>query len=56
LICETDNVDPDAVGVEALARLALAAKRHNCQIQLKGARPELRELVAFMGLDSVLPG
>jgi ABC-type transporter Mla MlaB component len=55
LICETDNVDPDAVTVEALARLALAAKRHRCQIRLRGAKPELRELVAFMGLGAVLP-
>ncbi len=55
LICETDNVEPDAVSVDALARLGLAARRHGCEIRLRGASQELRELVAFMGLDAVLP-
>jgi ABC-type transporter Mla MlaB component len=53
--CEVRDVDPDAVAVDALARLQLAARRHDCQVRLRGASDELRELVAFMGLGAVLP-
>jgi len=52
--CDVRAVDPDAVTVDALARLQLAAKRHGCQVKLRGASDELRELVAFMGLEDVL--
>ena len=55
LLCETSNVQADAVAVDALARLALGARRHGCQVRLLGASEELRELVEFMGLGSVLP-
>jgi ABC-type transporter Mla MlaB component len=55
LICEVSDVDPDAVTVDALARLGLAARKHGCQIRLRGATQELRELVDFMGLADVLP-
>jgi ABC-type transporter Mla MlaB component len=54
--CEVDSVAPDAVTVEALARLRLAAQRRGCRIRLRNASPELLELVAFMGLRDVLPG
>jgi hypothetical protein len=40
--------------VDALARLQLGAKAHGCQVRLQNATAELRELVAFMGLDDVL--
>ena len=50
-ICDVRGVDPDAVTVDALARLQLAAGRHGCQVRLRGASNELRELLAFMGLD-----
>ncbi len=53
--CEVREVNPDAVTVDALARLQLAARRHDCQVRLQGASDELRELVAFMGLGAVLP-
>ena len=53
--CEVDGVEPDAVTVDALARLQLAARRHGCQVRLRHASSELRELVAFMGLSDVLP-
>jgi ABC-type transporter Mla MlaB component len=55
LVCDVKDVAADAVTVDALARLGLAARRHGCQIRLRGASQELRELVAFMGLDAVLP-
>ena len=48
------DVDPDAVTVDALARLQLAARRLSCRLLLRNASPELLELVAFMGLADVL--
>jgi ABC-type transporter Mla MlaB component len=54
--CEVSGVEPDAVTVDALARLQLAARGHRCVVQLRDASPELLELVAFMGLRDVLPG
>jgi ABC-type transporter Mla MlaB component len=53
-LCDVCNVEPDAVTVDALARLQLAARRNGCQIRLRGASPALCELVAFMGLADVL--
>lgn len=53
--CDVSGVEPDAVCVEALARLQLAAKRHGCTVRLRHASPELLRLVAFMGLADVLP-
>ena len=54
-LCDVDGVEPDAVTVDALARLQLAARRHCCQVRLRGASPALLELVEFMGLRDVLP-
>jgi ABC-type transporter Mla MlaB component len=53
-ICDVSGVGADAVAVDALARLQLAARRHGCQVRLQRASVELRELVAFMGLEDVL--
>jgi ABC-type transporter Mla MlaB component len=53
--CDVHSVDVDAVTVDALARLQLAARRRSCQVRLRGPSQELRELVAFMGLCDVLP-
>jgi ABC-type transporter Mla MlaB component len=52
--CDVAGVPPDAVTVDALARLQLAARRTGCSIRLSNASPELRALVAFMGLSDVL--
>ncbi|HUA48894.1 MAG TPA: STAS domain-containing protein [Solirubrobacteraceae bacterium] len=54
--CDVAGVDADAVTVDALARLQLAARRHRCLVRLQGASDELRTLIAFMGLEDVLPG
>ena len=55
-LCEVCNVGvPDAVTVEALARLQLAAQRYACRVTLHNASAELLELVAFMGLRDVIP-
>jgi ABC-type transporter Mla MlaB component len=54
-LCDVRGVEPDAVTVDALCRLQLAARRHTCRIRLRHASDELLELVAFMGLSQVLP-
>ena len=55
-LCEICNVPvPDAVTVEALARLQLAAQRYGCLVKLRNASTALLELVAFMGLRDVIP-
>ena len=53
-LCDVCGVEADAVAVDALARLQLAARRRGCQVRLRGASDELRTLVAFMGLRDVL--
>jgi ABC-type transporter Mla MlaB component len=53
--CDVRGIVPDAVTVDALARLQLAARRHRCQVRLRNPSSELLELVAFMGLTDVLP-
>jgi ABC-type transporter Mla MlaB component len=54
VLCDVHGVPPDAVTVDALARLQLAVRRAGCRARLRGASPELRELVAFMGLEDIL--
>jgi len=53
-LCDVRSVAPDAVTVDALARLQLAARRHRCVVRLVHASGELQALVAFMGLTAVL--
>jgi ABC-type transporter Mla MlaB component len=55
VFCDVEGVKADAVTVDALARLQLAARRHERQVRLRGASNELRELLVFMGLGDVLP-
>jgi ABC-type transporter Mla MlaB component len=55
LLVEVAEIAPDAVAVDALARLALAARRHGCSVLLRGAPPQLLLLVEFIGLAEALP-
>ena len=55
LAVDVGTFEPDAVTVDALARLQLAARRHGFLVRLRHASAELLELVAFMGLADVLP-
>jgi ABC-type transporter Mla MlaB component len=54
LRCGVADLGADAVAVDALARLALAARRSDCSVLLCGASPQLRALISFAGLDDVL--
>ena len=54
--CDVGDVSSvDAVTVDALARLQLAAHRQGCKVRLRNASEELRSLLALMGLRDVLP-
>jgi ABC-type transporter Mla MlaB component len=52
--CDVAGIVPDAVTVEALARLQLAMHRRGCQVRLRNASAELLGLVDLMGLRDVL--
>jgi ABC-type transporter Mla MlaB component len=52
--CDVGSVPADAVTVDALARLQLAAGRRGCRVELRQASEELCRLVALMGLADVL--
>ena len=52
--CDVLRVQPDAVTVDALARLQLAARRRGIRVRLRNASPELLELVAYLGLSDVV--
>jgi ABC-type transporter Mla MlaB component len=54
LRCELVELAADAVAVDALARLALAARRQGLQVRLCGASDELVALVELVGLADVL--
>lgn len=52
--CDVAGVDPDAVTVDAVARLQLAARRRGCEVRLHNASDALLEVVELMGLTHVL--
>ena len=53
VVCDVSRATADAVTVDALARLQLAAWRRGCRLELRGASPDLRALISFMGLEEV---
>jgi hypothetical protein len=54
IACQVGAVPADAVTVDALARLQLAARRRGLDIRLCGASGELRDLLVLCGLRDVL--
>jgi hypothetical protein len=52
--CDVRGVTPDAITVEALARLQLIARRNGCTLRLLNASAELLDVVEFMGLGRIL--
>jgi anti-anti-sigma regulatory factor len=56
LICDVGAVAaPDAVTIDALARLQLTARRLGRDIVLRHASDELRDLLDFVGLGGAIP-
>jgi ABC-type transporter Mla MlaB component len=54
VVCDVHGVEPDAVTVDALARLQLAARRRGCEVRLRSASPQLLDLIGLMGLTNVV--
>ena len=54
IVCDVGALAPDAVAVDALARLQLGARRNGQEIQLHHVSSELQELLDFVGLSDVL--
>jgi anti-anti-sigma regulatory factor len=54
IVCDVSALDPDALTIDALARLQLSSRRVGLEIRLRHASNELQELLAFVGLDEVL--
>jgi hypothetical protein len=54
--CEVGGLDdPDALTVDALARLQLTALRLGRRLGFRDACGELRDLIEFLGLGDILP-
>jgi ABC-type transporter Mla MlaB component len=56
VICDVATVtSPDAVTLDALARLQLAARRRGCRVALRHACIDLLGLLAVAGLSDIVP-
>jgi ABC-type transporter Mla MlaB component len=53
-LCDVRTVAADAVVVDALARMQLAARRCGAQVRLLHASEDLSALIALMGLADVV--
>jgi ABC-type transporter Mla MlaB component len=54
--CDVGVLDScDLVVIDALARMELIARRLGCTVQVSRASDQLVELIAFAGLQEVLP-
>jgi ABC-type transporter Mla MlaB component len=52
--CGCDGIaEPDVGTIDALARMALTARRCGSRLELRGTRPDLRELLALVGLEGL---
>jgi len=55
VVCVTAVARPDMLTVEALARICLTARRHDCEVTVEGADERLVELLSLTGLLGVVP-
>jgi hypothetical protein len=54
IMVDASALAADAVTVDTLARLQLAARRLGCRVQLREVSDDLQKLIAFVGLAVVL--
>lgn len=52
--CDVSHLAANLDGVEAIARMQLAARRAGCRVEFHGASRELRALLCFCGLSGVV--
>jgi ABC-type transporter Mla MlaB component len=56
VVCDVSAlVDPDAVTVDALARVQLTARRLGHRVRLRNACGDLEDLLALIGLRDIVP-
>ncbi|GIF51978.1 STAS domain-containing protein [Asanoa ferruginea] len=55
VVCVRAVTCPDMSTVEALARLCLTARRHDCEVSVEGADERLVALLTVTGLAAVVP-
>lgn len=56
IVCDVGAVsEPDAVTLDALARLQLTARRSGREMRIRHASPALQELLGLTGLTKVIP-
>lgn len=54
ICCDARGAPADALTVDAIAHIALAARRRGREVKLQGASRELLELIAFVGIEDVV--
>jgi hypothetical protein len=54
IVCDVSELAPDAMSIDALARLQLGARRLGVEIRLRHASHELVDLLGLVGLREVL--
>jgi hypothetical protein len=54
LLCDVRGLAPDALTIDRLARLQVAARRAGHEVALRGVSPELLDLLDLFGLRGVL--
>ena len=54
ILCDVAEALPDAVTLDALARVHLIARRSGCTTRVRGASRELLSLLDFAGLRAIL--
>jgi ABC-type transporter Mla MlaB component len=56
VVCDVrEVVDPDAVTIDALARLVLAARRLGHRVEIRDSSNRLEGLLQLVGLSNVMP-
>jgi hypothetical protein len=54
IVIDAGSLPADAAAVDALARMQLIACRFGHRVFLRNVAPDLRDLLAFAGLDALL--
>src|SRR5437773_4263816 len=54
IACDVSELAAEVAAVDALARLALVARRLGCPLKVRRASPQLRDLVELCGLSDAL--
>jgi anti-anti-sigma regulatory factor len=54
VLCDVSCARPDAVTVDAIARMLVGARRRGYSVRLCNPSPQLLELIDFMGLRQTL--